>query len=171
MNFYALQVKTGSEAKYRRQAEGFLTAERGELFWPRRSLRIRRRGVWQEAITPIFPGYLFLRSESLDSGLFRELRSLPGFTRFLPANTRIEPLGERDQEILVHFLSFGEVLKRSQVTFDATRRIKVIAGPLKALEGKIVKVDRRKGRARVRLELYENSFLIDFGFDSIENVT
>jgi hypothetical protein len=28
-------------------------------------------------------------------------------------------------------------------------------------------VDRRKGRARVRLELYENSFLIDFGFDDI----
>jgi transcriptional antiterminator NusG len=36
------------------------------------------------------------------------------------------------------------------------------------MEGLIVKVDRRKGRARVRLELYENSFLIDFGFDALE---
>jgi len=30
-----------------------------------------------------------------------------------------------------------------------------------------VRVDRRKRRARVRLELYENSFLIDFGFEDI----
>ena len=35
----------------------------------------------------------------------------------------------------------------------------------------IVRVDRRKGRARVRLELYENSFLIDFGFEAIESLS
>jgi len=170
MKYYALQVRTGGEQKYRRQAEKVLAAERGELFWPRRSLRIRRAGIWKESVAPIFPGYLFLRTESLDADLFRQLRSLPGFMRFLRDNTHIEPLGERDREILLHFLSFGEVLKRSRVTFDADHRIRVIAGPLKALEGRIVKVDRRKGRARVRLELYEDSFLIDFGFDSIESV-
>jgi hypothetical protein len=29
-------------------------------------------------------------------------------------------------------------------------------------------VDRRKGRAKVRLEMYQDSFEIDFGFDSLE---
>jgi transcriptional antiterminator NusG len=56
------------------------------------------------------------------------------------------------------------------VSFDAERRIRVISGPLKTLEGRIIKVDRRKGRARVRLELYEDAFLIDFGFDAIESL-
>jgi transcriptional antiterminator NusG len=37
------------------------------------------------------------------------------------------------------------------------------------MEGRVVKVDRRKGRARIRLELYEDSFMIDFGFDALEN--
>jgi transcriptional antiterminator NusG len=35
------------------------------------------------------------------------------------------------------------------------------------LEGYIVKVDRRKKRARVKLSLYQNSFAIDFAFEEI----
>jgi transcriptional antiterminator NusG len=167
MPFFVLQVRTGSEEKYRRQAEKCVPPGEGELLWPRRSLRVRREGAWREQVAPIFPGYLFLRAERLSCEVFRELKGLPGFTRFLRDNTDVEPLGERDQEILQHFLSFGEVVHRSRARFDAERRIQVIDGPLKALEGRIVRVDRRKGRARVRLELYENSFLIDFGFDDI----
>jgi transcriptional antiterminator NusG len=167
MPFFVLQVRTGGEEKYRRQAEKVLAPGRGELLWPRRSLRVRRAGVWREKVAPIFPGYLFLQAEHLGSELFRELKSLPGFTRFLRDNSDVEPLGERDLAILKHFLSFGEVVHPSRVRFDADRRIQVLDGPLKALEGRIVRVDRRKRRARVRLELYQNSFLIDFGFEDI----
>ncbi len=44
-----------------------------------------------------------------------------------------------------------------------------MSGPLKELEGKIVKVDRRKGRAKVKLDMFEHAFLIDFGFEALEN--
>jgi transcriptional antiterminator NusG len=167
MPFYVLQVRTGGEDNYRRRAERVLSPGQGQFFWPRRSLRVRRGGVWREKVSPIFPGYLFLRAETLGSELFRELRALPGFTRFLRDNSEVEPLGERDLAILQHFLSFGEVVQPSRVRFDAAHRIQVIDGPLKDLQGRIVRVDRRKRRARVQLELYENSFLIDFGFEDI----
>ena len=70
--------------------------------------------------------------------------------------------------MLSHFLAFGEIVDKSMVTFDEDRRIRVLSGPLKGLEGRIVRVDRRKGRAKVRLEMYEDSFEIDFGFESLE---
>ncbi len=167
MPFFVIQVRTGGEEKYCRQAVPMLAPGQGELLWPRRSLRERRGGIWREKVAPIFPGYLFLRADSLGSELFRELKRLPGFARFLRDNSNVEPLGERDLVILQHFLSFGEVVQPSRVRFDANRRIQVLEGPLKAMEGRIVRVDRRKRRARVRLELYENSFLIDFGFEDI----
>jgi len=100
--------------------------------------------------------------------MYWKLKRIPGFIRFLKDNQHIEPLNPRDRELLVHFLSYGEIVQRSKVYFDQDKRIRVISGPLKVVEGRIVKVDRRKGRARVRLELYENSFLIDFGFDALE---
>jgi transcriptional antiterminator NusG len=40
---------------------------------------------------------------------------------------------------------------------------------MKGLEGQIIKVDKRKKRAKIRLKLYEDSFPIDFGFELIEH--
>jgi transcriptional antiterminator NusG len=170
MAYFVIQVRTGNEERCQLQAGKFLRPERERLFWPRRSLRIRRQGRWRDSVAPIFPGYLFLQTEELASELYWRLKGLPGFLRFLRDNHHIEPLAARDRELLQHFLSFGEVLDRSTVSFDQDRRIRVISGPLKTLEGRIVRVDRRKGRARVRLELYEDAFLIDFGFDAIESL-
>jgi transcriptional antiterminator NusG len=170
MTFFVIQVRTGNEERCQLQAGRFLRPERERLFWPRRSLRVRRQGQWKDSVSPVFPGYLFLQAEELQSELYQRLKGLPGFLRFLRDNRHIEPLGPRDRELLQHFLSFGEVLDRSRVSFDQDRRIRVISGPLKTLEGRIVRVDRRKGRAQVRLELYDDAFLIDFGFDAIETL-
>ncbi len=167
MLYFALQVRTGKEAQVisiarRRHPEA-------SLLWPRRRLRIRRGGEWKDSLAPLFPGYLFLRADDFEDIPWRQLRLLPDFIRFLPANDRIVPLDERDQTTLTHFLSFGEVVDKSVVTFDENRRIRVVNGPLQGLEGRIVKVDRRKGRAKVRLDIYADAFEIDFGFEILEN--
>ena len=167
MDFYVIQVRAGREQDYLHRARDVLSGP--TIRWPRRNLRIRRAGVWRDCVAPIFPGYLFLQAEGVGPDLYRLMKDLPGFVRFLKDNRHIEPLGPRDREIVLHFLSYGEIVDRSKVVFDANRRIRVISGPLKDLEGRIVKVDRRKGRARVALELYENAFLIDFGFDCLED--
>jgi transcriptional antiterminator NusG len=55
------------------------------------------------------------------------------------------------------------------VSFDINGRISVKEGPLKGYEGKIVHVDKRKRRARVQLDLYKESYHIDFGFELLES--
>ena len=71
---------------------------------------------------------------------------------------------------MLHFLSFGEVLDKSAVYFDINQKIRVMNGPMKGLEGRVIKVDKRKQRAKIRLDLYNNSFCIDFGFELLEGV-
>jgi transcriptional antiterminator NusG len=168
MAFFVIQVRTGKEQQYIKQADKVLQPPEQRLYWPRRALRIRRQGEWKDSVAAIFPGYLFLQAESIPPALYGALKRISGFLRYLKDNQHIEPLNERDREILLHFLSYGEVVQRSRVFFDRDNRIRVISGPLKGMEGRVVKVDRRKGRARIRLEFYEDSFLIDFGFDALE---
>ncbi len=168
MPFYALQVWTGNESRFLSLAERGLAEKEARLFWPRRSLRIRRAGIWRDSVAPIFASYVFLQCPGMDPDLYAILKRTPGFVRFLPANETISPLEPKDQELLSHFLAFGEVVKKSTAYFDANRRIRVVSGPLKNLEGMIVRVDRRKGRARVRLEMYEDSFEVDFGFEALD---
>ncbi len=169
MPFFALQVWTGNEERYLALVERTLAGTGARLLWPRRSLRIRRAGIWRDSVSPIFPSYVFLQSAAIDPDLYGALKRTPGFVRFLPSNETRAPLEQKDQALLSHFLSFGEVVEKSAAYFDENRRIRVISGPLKNLEGMIVRVDRRKGRARVRLELYEDSFEVDFGFEALDS--
>jgi len=168
MPYFAVQVKTRGEDEYLRRAEPVFIDFEGRLIWPRRMLRIRRSGMWSDELAPLFPGYLFLEAPEVSEGLYLRLRRIPGFFRFLQSNQHITSLSARDRELLEHFLSFGEVVDKSVVTFDDNSRIRVLSGPLFGLEGSVVKVDRRKGRVKVRLDMFQSSFTIDFGFEVLE---
>ena len=170
MQYFVIQVRTGFEDKFTRLALQGIDSDRERLFWPRRRLSIRKRGKRRDVEIAVFPGYVFLEAETLESTTYWTLRRANGFLHFLPDNTRVEPLSGADRDLIRHFLSFGEVLDKSKVQFDENKRIRVIHGALKGLEGRIVKVDRRKQRAKVSLSLYESPFLIDFGFDVLETM-
>lgn len=143
-------------------------APAGRLLWPRRSLTIRRQGKQVASLAPIFPGYVFYEAEEVSPEVYWSLKRLSGFIRFLKNEDRLEKLTGADRDLLLHFLSYGEVVEKSLVYFDENNRIRVTKGPMKGLEGQIIKVDKRKRRAKIRLSLYSNRFLVDFGFELLE---
>ena len=165
MNYYVVSVQPRKEETFLTIARRRLPADRIRLHWPRRKLTIRRRGKREETLAPVFPGYIFAEAEEIDDKLFSTVKRLPGFYRFLESNDRIRALSGDDLELVSHFVRFGDVIGKSKVTFDEKSRIQVQEGPLAGLEGRIEKVDRRKQRAKVRLDLYKESFLVDFGFE------
>lgn len=167
MNHYVIQVPSRSEDRFLRLARRRIPDH--QFICPKRELKIRRGGRTILELPPLFPGYLFLDAPEIDRELFMEVRRLPGFIRFLENNDRIVPLGGDDLALVRHFLSFGEVVRQSQVRFDRDQRIVVVSGPMQGMEGRIIKVDKRKGRAKVRLDLYSDSFPVDLGFEIIED--
>ena len=167
-SYFVVQVMTGQENKYMKLAEPLMGQKNFELFWPRRTLRIRKKGRWRDTTAPIFPGYIFLEALGIGPDEYSALKRIPGFNRFLKSNNDIQRLPEAEARVLSNLMSFGEVVKKSTVEFDENQRIQIIDGPLKELQGRIVKVDRRKGRAKVKLDLYNESFMVDFGFDNLQ---
>jgi transcriptional antiterminator NusG len=75
----------------------------------------------------------------------------------------------RDLELISRFVGIaGQVIGVSKVCFDENARIVIIDGPFQGLEGKIVKVDKRKQRAKVVLDLFGESHAVDFSFDVVK---
>ena len=168
MDYYALQVKTRGEEKFIRLFRAQNPEIKAPLHFPQRCLDLRRRGKLTPSRFPIFPGYVFLEMDEDDNILEYQwaFRRTDGFYRFLKSNQDIVPLQNRDLELVLHFIkTVGPLAGKSKVTFDDNSRIVVISGPLSGLEGKIVKADKRKGRAKVKLDLYGDSFCIDFAFE------
>jgi len=170
MNYYAIQVKTGSEEAFIKLFRALYPEIVLPIHFPRRLLDIRRAGMIKSATPAVFPGYIFVESmgdEEIQSFQW-EFRQTKGFFRFLKSNQDITPLADRDLELVLHFINnAGPIAGRSKVYFNENSRIVVVEGPLSGLEGRIVKVDRRKGRAKIVLDLYNDSFTIDLGFEVI----
>lgn len=170
MNYYALQVKTRAEEKYIKLLRALHPEITLPVYFPKRRIDIRRKGVVSQSTTAVFPGYVFVEVDE-EEDIYRyqwAFRRTDGFFRFLKSNQNITPMTDRDLEVALHFIkNVGPVAGKSRVYFNEKSRIVVIDGPLMGLEGRIVKVDKRKGRAKIKLDLYNDSFTIDLGFEVI----
>jgi len=169
MEYYAVQVWTGKEDEFAKRVASVPGLESKALV-PKRVLPPKRGEKAGNEIRTLFPGYVFLAIDSgtIDAEQRWAIRSTRFFVRTLPSSAEPRPLKEKDRRLLAHFMSFGKVADISKVRFDLDDRIVVIEGPLKDLEGLIVKVDKRKRRAKIRLDMCENSFLVDMGFEILD---
>ena len=170
MKYYALQVKTRAENKFIRLFRAMHPEVGLPVYFPQRSIDIRRKGQIRQTTSAVFPGYVFVEAASDEEILARQwdFRRTEGFYRFLRSNQDIAPLADRDLELVLHFIKkTGPIAGRSRVFFNENSRIVVVEGPLLGLEGKIIKVDKRKGRAKIKLDLYDDTFAIDLAFEVI----
>jgi len=171
MNYYAIQVKTRSEQKFIRLFKSRYPDAALPLHFPQRQLNIRKGGQIKPSNLAVFPGYIFIEAESDAEIKARqwEFRRTEGFYRFLKSNREITPLSNKDLELVLHFINCSNPAGVSKVYFDEKSRIIVTEGPLSGLEGRILKVDKRKGRAKIKLDLFDDSFTIDLAFEVMQN--
>lgn len=167
MKYYALQVKTRAESQFIKLFRAMHPSVQIPLYFPQRRIDVRRRGVIREETAAVFPGYIFAEAEAEELlGCQHYFRKTSGFYRFLRSNQNITPLADSELEIVLHFIKgVGPIAGRSRVYFNENSKIVVLEGPLMGLEGKIIKVDKRKRRAKVKLDIYDDSFAIDLSFE------
>ena len=167
MSFFAIQVMSGREDAFR---ELFLKSlPETKLYNIKKKIQSRRKGKPVSLSSTVFPGYLFLQCpEPIDPDLLKALRRTKHFTRILPSTDRIAPLDDRDARIITQLLSFGKEIGASLVVFDENNRIRVVQGPLMGLEGMIIKVDKRKRRAKVRLDMGDSPITFDLAYEVLE---
>ncbi len=170
MKYFAAQVQTTKEDLFITTLTKSLSSrlERQRFFFLKRSMPIRRAGKTSIETKPIFPGYVFIEAESIDPELYDTMRHTKSFLRFLPNNKEICSIEHKDLSIIQHFIRMGSVAQISTVTFDENDRIVVKSGPMQGLEGCIIKVDKRKRRAKIALDFSNEQFLIDLAFDILE---
>jgi len=170
MSSYAIQVMSGREDAF---VELFgKTSPDTVVHNIKKKMESRRRGKPVTLVNPVFPGYIFLQCQEdmIPPELASALKRTKGFTRILPATDNIKPLDDRDSKIIHQLVSFGKEIGPSLVTFDENNRIKIIEGPLLGMEGRIVRVDRRKRRAKITLELESSSLSFDLSFTVLQKL-
>ena len=171
MNYYIIQVATGREQAFidALQKKAPELAQAHNFIYLTRELYIRRQGKTLRELQPVFPSYIIMQTTgTVDGQTVLALKTLPDFYHFLKSNTEITALSGNDLSIIQHFLGLGPRIGPSLVRFDQDDRIVVIEGPLKGIEGSIIKVDRRKQRAKIQVAFAGGVHTMDLSFEDIE---
>lgn len=171
MRYFAIQIATRREEDWLERIQQQTKDIRFHKIM--KKMFIRRKGRTKLEEAPVFPGYIFFeyRDDELPTDIIHEIRHSRYFIRFLLNNESPRPLNTRDSEIIRHFIHFGSLIPPSLIKFDEDQRIKVIQGPLQGIEGFIIKVNRRKHRAKVRLTIAESVMILDLAFEVMEAET
>lgn len=162
MRWYVLQVMTGRETAIKEKLIESLSGV--HALAPRRIITERRRGTLTEVIRVLFPSYIFVQIK-LDEINYYTVKELPGVFGFLGAQGP-EPVPDEQMANVLRWCGGDELVGLSRV--ELGKQIRVIDGPLKGMEGRIIRIDKRKGRAKVRLTLFREEKEIDLGIEVIQ---
>lgn len=137
-DMYVIHVTAGKECCIceRLLKEG-LTA-----YVPSQVSLIRRGGMWIRETHNIFPGYVFLCLDEMQSETYYRVKKISGVIRFLGRPPSALPKNERER--IEWLCNGGKKLVPSRISVSDTGEIRAIDGVLKGNEHLVVRYNRRQ---------------------------
>jgi len=148
--WYALFVATGEEDKVKERIYFRMKDELRALV-PKRKMRERKEGKWEDKIRLLFPGYVLLHGQ-MSNKKYILIKDIPGVIKLLKDNDGPQEIAEHEIGIISRLTSDSDIIGRSSVYVE-DKKVVVIDGPLLGLDGYITAIDKRKGRVKVVLNL------------------
>ncbi len=150
INWYAVQAKSHNEARVLYH----LTQKTIPTFLPLVEVVHRYRSRRVARLEPLFPGYLFVQLERIDSnpGCWNAVRWTPGVRSILGTEGTPVPVPDGVIEAIQDRIKdFGFI--RPGLRFQLNSRVRITQGPLSGLEAVFDRLLSRSGRVRVLMEL------------------
>jgi len=166
-NWYAMFVKTGEEDNVKARIE-YRMKDEIRIVVPKRRLRERKNGQWFYNIRNLFPGYVLLNGY-IDTSKYMNFKTVPGIIKLLTSDKMPLRIEDEEIEIISSLVVNDDIIGFSRLLYE-NEVVRVVDGPLKSMEGLIVSVDKRKGRAKVRLQFMGEERTVDLGISIIESM-
>ena len=166
-NWYVIQTIVRKENKIRDKIEK-LKIEELQTLLPLRKLSIRRKGKYFWDLRPLFPGYFFINI-TLHPGDIKRITRLDGVVKILANSRNPKPVPEEDMKLILSMINHEGLIPESKVFYE-NDRVVVKAGPLMDMEGRIIAVDKRKKRIKIRLPFFNTFKDVQFSFEVVEKV-
>lgn len=186
--WYVMQVVSGQENRTALMLGRMVSNENLEQsFVPLRRLRKKFHGTWNEVTEKLFPGYVFLVTDHPQL-LYEELKEVPALTKILgKSGEYFTPLPKQDVELLLKMQQVksgeGKISQKnrtecengitvdiSQIAVEEGKRIRVISGPLRNMEGQVIKINLHKRIAEVEMVFMGSKRTVHMGIEIVENV-
>lgn len=166
--WYALFVLTGEEDHVKERLEYRFRNSKFKFIVPKRKLMERKKGKWEEKVRTLFPGYILVNGY-IGVEEYYLFAGIPGLLGVLKDTSEPLEVPKQDIVVLKKLICNGEIIEHSSVLVESDKVV-VVDGPLLGLEGLILSIDKRKGRAKLRLNFACEPRLVDLSVFIIQPV-
>ena len=137
-----------------------LVAKEFDTFLPKLSIWSRRAGVRHRILTPMFPGYLFVRDQLTDRR-YAELLSARGLVCIL-SGEKGSLAAVPDNEIdAIRVLVDSNLQAKPHPYLRAGQRVRITEGPLADVEGILIDRHAGKGLLVLSVNLFQRSVAVE----------
>ena len=163
--WYAVWTRSQCEPK----VEEGLRRRRFEVFLPCVSVSSRRRDRRKILARPLFPGYVFLRFALSREGYIR-VASTDGVVRIIGERwDALHPIPDEQVEAVRRLVSSGD-RARAVPWIGAGDCVRIVAGPLEGLEGRVQLWHRGRATFVVSVDLLQRSVAVEVAAEVVEKV-
>lgn len=166
-NWYAIFVMTGEEDNVKERLK-YRFGDSLKFVVPKRKIRERKNGVVNEVVRVLFPSYVLVQGE-IEQKEMDKFKMVPGLVRLLGDGYIPRSIRPEEMRVISKLVENDELIGYSQL-FEENGLIRVIDGPMVSLEGNIISIDKRKGRAKVCLYFFGNERVIDLGIELLKPI-
>ena len=166
LNWYALQTMSGYEKGLFSKLQ-VLYGDFFRIYLPQREVIHKIKGMEHKIQIPLFPGYLFVHEKIDDLMMALDVCSVEKYSKPVSADGKYLKVCE--QEMMLLFGMGGEdgVITISKGVVKPNSQVKIISGPLKNFSGKILFVNKRKKKAKVRIEMMNRVVDVSLGLELV----
>ncbi|MCK5061645.1 transcription termination/antitermination protein NusG [Candidatus Parcubacteria bacterium] len=131
-----------------------------------KKIRIKngKRKVVEEKI---FPGYVLVEMIVTDESWY-VVRNTPNVTGFIGTGTIPTPISEKEVKELQKRMGVEE--PKYKVDVSEGSPVRIIDGPFKNLEGKVINVDESKGKIKVLVSMFGRETPVELDFLQIKKI-
>ena len=164
--WYVIFTRHGYEDKVKKLINKYFFRYDIDIIVPKKKITERKNGKSLEVVKTLFPGYVFVNIE-LNKEIYYEFKELMSFASFLKEDSKPASVLYDEIKIIFNLTGKNDMIEISK-GINVGGKIEIIDGPLKGYEGLILKIDKRKGRAKIRLDIAKHTKIVDVGLHIIK---
>lgn len=179
MNWYAIFVQTGKEEIAKKRLCDQLKSNI-ICFVPKRKIPEKRKGVFYDSLKIMFPGYVFIHTE-MDYITYYKIQEIPEVIKMLNYNNKKDRCVSKsigDENLFFKFIPDSQMQSMLKIANEndvidyikialRNKRVSVLSDSFKELERKIMKIDKRKRRAKLIFNILGSEKTMEFGIEVI----
>lgn len=114
----------------------------------------------------IYPGYVLVDMIVTDDTWYL-IRNIPNVTGFVGTGTTPMPIEPKEIEEIFRRMTQEPTL---EVNFQINDLVKIIEGPLKDFEGKIIEIDEEKGKLKVLVNIFNRETPVEVNIHQVRKI-